>query len=116
MVKFLDTALQGLMPDGEVGRRFADKLVRVWRRGGEESWVLVHVEVQSQPDDDFARRMYTYNYRLFDRYDRVVASLAVLGDTRSGWRPSRYGHELWGCEVGFTFPLVKLADYRQEWR
>ena len=24
--------------------------------------------------------MYVYNYRLFDRYDRPVVSLAVLGD------------------------------------
>ena len=30
-------------------------------------------------DPDFAKRMYVYNYRLFDRYDRPVVSLAVLG-------------------------------------
>jgi len=92
-----------------------DKLVQVWRKGGDEAWVLVHVEVQSQEETGFAERMYVYNYRLFDRYHRRVASMAVLGDERSGWRPEQFGYELWGCRVGLTFPTVKLLDYRAEW-
>jgi hypothetical protein len=34
--------------DAELGRRLADKLVKVWRRDGEEVWVLIHIEVQGQ--------------------------------------------------------------------
>ena len=40
----------------------------------------VRTHRQGQPESDFAKRMYVYNYRLFDRYDRPVVSLAVLGD------------------------------------
>ena len=40
---FLDKELQQVVRDAELGRRFADKLVQVWRRDGEEAWVLVHV-------------------------------------------------------------------------
>jgi len=76
--EFLDKELQQVVRDAELGRRLADKLVRVWSREGEEAWVLVHVEVQGHPDPEFAKRMYVYNYRLFDRYDRRVATLAVL--------------------------------------
>jgi hypothetical protein len=71
--------LQQLVRDAELGRRLADKLVRVWRRDGVDAWVLAHVEVQSQEERDFARRMFVYNYRLYDRYARQVVSLAVLG-------------------------------------
>jgi len=46
---------------------------------------LVHVEVQGQEEADFGRRMYVYNYR--------------------------FGYSLWGCTVGFQFPVVKLLDY-----
>jgi hypothetical protein len=60
-------------------------------------------------------RLYIYNYRLFDRYDRPVVSLAVLSDTRPNRRPDRYGYQLWGCEVGIKFPVVKLRDYRTRW-
>jgi len=89
--------------------------VQVWRQDGAEAWVLVHVEVQSQEDPAFAERMYVYNYRLYDRYRRRVASLAVLGDERAHWRPARFSYELWGCEVGLHFPTVKLLDYRMHW-
>jgi hypothetical protein len=46
--EFLDTELQQIKRETETGRRDADKLVKVWRRSGEEQWVLVHIEVQSQ--------------------------------------------------------------------
>lgn len=84
--------------------------MRVNTRDGVEAWVLVHIEVQGQVDADFPRRMYVYNYRLFDRYDRRVASLAVLTDDQPHWRPSAFGYELWGCRAGLEFPVVKLMD------
>ena len=62
--QFLDKELQQAARDAELGRRYADVLVQVWRQGGEEAWVLVHVEVQGQPQAEFAERMYVYNYRL----------------------------------------------------
>jgi hypothetical protein len=31
--------------EAEVGRRYVDKLVKVWTQGGVECWVLIHVEV-----------------------------------------------------------------------
>jgi hypothetical protein len=113
--EFLDKELQQVVRDAELGRRLADKLVKVWRTDGEETWVLIHIEVQGQPEPDFARRMYTYNYRLFDRYDRQIVSLAVLGDESPGWRPAEFGYALWGCEVSLRFPTVKLLDYRARW-
>lgn len=113
--EFLDQELQQVVRDAELGRRRIDKLVKVWRKNGEEAWVLVHLEVQSYEESGFAERMYVYNYRLFDRYHRQVASFAVLGDEREGWRPDRFGYHLWGCEVGFKFPIVKLLDYKEQW-
>jgi hypothetical protein len=90
--------------------------VKIYRTGGEETWVLVHIEVQSQEESNFAQRMYVYHYRIFDRYQRSVASLAVLGDERATWRPNQFSDELWGCEVRFRFPVVKLLDYEQRWQ
>jgi hypothetical protein len=39
-----------------------------------------------------------------------VASFAILGDNRSGWRPDRFGYELWGTKVGIQFSTAKLLD------
>ena len=109
--EFLDKELQQVLREAELGRRVVDKLVKVWRSSGEEEWILIHVEIQSQEESDFAKRMYVYHYRIFDRYNRQVVSLAVLADERAGWRPDRFGYSLWGCSVGFEFPVVKLLDY-----
>ncbi|MEH1894302.1 MAG: transposase [Nostoc sp.] len=110
--KFLDTELQQLEPDAEIGRRLVDKVAKVWLLDGEEAWVLVHVEVQGQYDSQFAERMYTYNYRLFDRHKKRVISLA---DEQANWRPSSYSYQLGGCRVSLEFPVAKLLDYEQGW-
>jgi hypothetical protein len=114
--EFLDKELQQVVRDAELGRRLVDKLVKVWRQDGEETWVLVHIEVQGQEEAAFAERMYVYNYRLFDRYRLPVASAAVLGDDRPTWRPNSFGYNLWGCEVGIRFPVAKLLDYTDRWK
>ena len=107
----LDKELQQIVPEVEVGRRYVDKLVKVWLKSGAEQWVLVHVEVQMSSDGKFPWRMYVYNYRLFDKYNKEVASFAVLGDDRPDWRPNRFGYRRWGVEVDFRFPIVKLLDF-----
>ena len=108
---FLDQELQAIVQDAELGRRYVDKLVRVTLLGGEEKWILVHIEVQSSRDARFAERMFVYNYRLFDRYRRPVASLAVLADEVPGWKPDSFGFDALGCRHALTFPTVKLLDY-----
>ena len=67
------------------------------------------------PAADFALRMFTTNYRIFDRYQKPVVSLAVLGDDRPEWRPQSYGWTIWGCRAGIRFPSVKLWDYNERW-
>ena len=113
--EFLDTELQQLEPDAEIGKRLVDKVAKVWLLDGEEAWVLVHVEVQGQYDSQFAKRMYTYNYRLFDRHQQQVISLAVLADEEANWRPSSYSYQLGGCRVSLEFPVAKLLDYEAQW-
>jgi len=80
-------------------------------RDGTEKWLLIHLEVQGYYDADFVKRMYTYNYRIFDRYDEEVISLAILTDDNQCYRPCRYEISRWGFRHLFEFPLIKLVDY-----
>lgn len=107
----LDKEFQQVVREAEIGRRYVDKLVRVWTHEGGECWVLIHVEVQTTRDADFPQRVYVYNYRVFDRYNRPVASLAVLADDDPTWRPNEFHQALFGCETGIRFPPVKLLDF-----
>ena len=66
--EFLETELQQIVRDAESGRSYTDKLVKVYTLAGEETWVLIHVEIQGKADATFNQRMYRYHYRLLDCY------------------------------------------------
>ena len=66
---FLEQELHAITQDAELGQRYVDKLVRVTRRNGQEDWLYLHLEVQGSAQAEFAKRMFVYNYRIFDRYD-----------------------------------------------
>ena len=109
--EFLDQELAQVVQDAELGRRLVDKLVQIRPIAGGDAWVYVHVEIQGHSQAGFAERLFVYNYRLFDRYRKPVATLALLADDAPGWRPSRFGFELFGCRHELIFPAVKLLDY-----
>lgn len=110
-----DQELQQVARDAELGKRLADKLMKVSRCDGEAQWVFIHVEIQGEQDAELARRMYVYNYRLYDRYQRPIVSLAILGDDSAEWRPGRFEYTLWGCRAGLSFPVIKLRDFAARW-
>ena len=110
--KSLDKELTKIARDAPITNRVVDKLIEVYRKSGEEAYVLIHMEVQGQPDLHFEERMFTYRYRLRDLYKKPIASLAILIDTDEKWRPNTYREELWGSFVEMRFPIIKLIDYR----
>jgi hypothetical protein len=117
--EFLDKELAELnpQPDEEKDSRFADKLVKVYHRNGVEEWVLLHVEVQgdTQDRDAFAERMYTYFYRIRDRYPgRLVSALAIFTGENGNRMPGKYGYEYRGTKLTYEYPTVSILDYSDE--
>jgi hypothetical protein len=55
--------------------------------------------------------MYIYNYRIFDKHQNKVVSIAVLIDNDKSFRPDSFTMEQFGCEINFKFPIIKLLDY-----
>lgn len=108
---FLDQELRAVVRDAELGKRFVDKLARVSCQGGQTEWIYIHIEIQGSPQDEFAERMFVYHYRLYDRYRKPIASLAVLADDRPNWRPDIFKYEMCGCQMALRFPVAKLLDW-----
>lgn len=63
----------------------------------------------------FPERMYVYNYRIFDKFQKEVISLALLTDDNPRFRPNEYHRSRWGFEVLCRYPMVKIIDYRARW-
>ena len=110
--QFLDKELNRIIKKSDTGKRIVDKLVKVFLKDGSEKWLLIHIEIQGYRQKDFARRMFVYNYRIFDRYRREVISLALLTDTDANFRPTEYKVQRGEFLLLFRFPYKKIIDYR----
>ncbi len=108
----LDKELNAITKGADAGNRLVDKLFKVYLKDGQEQWVLCHVEVQGKQDDDFPKRMFTYGYRIYDKYQKPVVSCAILTDEAKNWRPSSFRLGLAGSYLSIEYLVVKLIDYR----
>jgi len=128
---FLDKELADLFPDEAAkSPRFVDKLIKVFMQETNdklppgmlaatenpvrERWILVHVEVQGYRDNHFAWRMFTYFYRIFDRYRQPVTAIAILTDGEKNYRPSFYEYDFLGTRCVFRFNTYKVLDQNEE--
>ncbi|HAI74829.1 MAG TPA: hypothetical protein DCM08_01165 [Microscillaceae bacterium] len=108
---FLDKELDEIAPKPQGNqKRYADKLVKVFTQTGQEQWVLVHVEVQGYADSLFAERMFTYFYRIKDRWQKDVLAIALLTDDNPDFHPKSYTYEYHQTRYHYEFATFKLLE------
>lgn len=105
----LEQEMHKLLPASRTGKRLVDKLVKLCTHAGDVRYL--HAEVQGEPEEDFERRMDTYNYRARDRLGQEVVSVAVLADDDPRWKPEEYRFGCWGCERYLKFAIFKVLDW-----
>src|SRR5579872_5638932 len=110
----LDKELQVITKSTAASRCLVDKLFRVYLETGEEQWLLLHLEVQGEKEEEFPKRMFTYGYRIYDKYQRPVLSCAILTDSNKDWRPTNYKIGLAGSYLSSEFLIVKLIDFKSK--
>lgn len=79
--EYLDKEFETLFPPekSNKGKRFVDKLVKVYMKGGGEQFIFCHIEVQSNKgNNDLEKRMFEYYYKITDRYQVPVCAIAIL--------------------------------------
>ena len=115
-ISFLDKELEQIFPNNpdEFSPKYVDKLIKVYRKSGKDEWVLVHIEVQGSTDKAFEKRMFKYYYRILDKYDRDVTSLAILTDKSKSFRPHMYKKAFIGSSIDFKFNVYKALDANEK--
>lgn len=112
---FLDKELQRLATSAKYGRLHVDKLVRVQLRTGKNLLALIHTEIQGrgQSEAGLPARMFSYHIRLREKHPQEpLVSLAVLTHRGDGPLTQTYSYTHWGCSLTFTFPVIKLENWR----
>lgn len=108
----LAAELQRIAPEAESGVGTVDRLYRVKMKDGVERYLHVHIEVQCQFDAELERRVFRYQYRLFDLLGRVAVTIVVFGDDNPGWRPDRFQESSLGSGLSGHYNTIKLLDWR----
>lgn len=111
--EFLDKELAEMYPKpGKKSEtKFVDKLVKVYQKDGSEEWVLCHVEVQGKDDPTFAKRMFKYYCRIFDRFDKPMTAIAIFTGKDGKKLPSMYVRRYEGAELTYKYNTLCILDY-----
>lgn len=112
-IDFLDKELAQIFPMREktIGTRFVDKLARVQLRDGGKKWILCHVEIQKKSEKGFAKRMFTYFYRIFDRYNCPITAIAIATGRYGSNLPQHYFIESIGTELIYKYNKICIEDF-----
>jgi predicted transposase/invertase (TIGR01784 family) len=110
--EYLDKELDQLFPPetDNYAPRYVDKLVKVFMLNGQEEWILIHIEVQGYKDQDFAKRMFQYYYRILDQYERSITAFAIFADTNKGFHPKYYERDFLGTRIHYAYNTYKIID------
>lgn len=114
--EFMDKELLELFPDLEKqgGSRFVDMLVKIFGADGSEEWMLIHIEIQAQNDQQFSKRMFQYFYRIYDRYDVPITALAVFTGPGKSLTANSFNYQFLGTEIQYKFNNYHIMDHSEE--
>ncbi|NJL39753.1 MAG: DUF4351 domain-containing protein [Leptolyngbyaceae cyanobacterium RM2_2_4] len=112
-IRFLPQEYLADLTSGE--DKMIDLLVEV-KQLGEDVGFLVHVEAQSYSQSDFARRMFFYFARLYQKYVQKIYPIVIFSfDEPRRSEPQSHSVELPGLKVlEFNFAAIQLN--RLNWR
>jgi len=77
--------------------------------------IVIHIEVQGTPKNDFMERMFIYYYRSFDKEanEKIpVISVAMLTEKNTQFKDTTYEFKFLGFEIRMKIPIVKIWEYK----
>jgi len=112
--EYLDKEFPKLLPEYfKGGQTINDKLVKVRLKNGDDQFLIIHIEVQSESDKDFAQRMFKYFYRIYDKYGENVDAIAILTDDNKKFKPEKYSYRKFKTRLEYIFRVFKIAEHEE---
>lgn len=113
--EFLDKELEQLFPpqNYNFSPKYVDKLVKVFMKDGKEEWILVHIEVQGYKDTLFPERMFTYYYRIFDKYNKPITAFAIFTDDSFKHYPDKFEQSFLGTSIRYQYNTYKIVEQNE---
>jgi hypothetical protein len=111
--RFLDKEFRDILntgkPEIHTSPHFADILLEVPLKNGDNEWILFHAEAQGPGGGNLAERMYYYKCLIYAHHRRNPVALAIItGGHRTEER--FYSHSHFGTEIVYRYNNLVLAD------
>ena len=106
---WLDKELSRVIGRAKSKAKVVDLLVRVGLKNGGSLRLLLHVEIQSAQEQNFAARLVEYNGGLTYVFHEPVVTLVVLGDLNADWMPTEHHFQMGEFLSHHRFPVCKLV-------
>ena len=115
--EWLDKEISIVIGRTRTKNRSVDLLARMHLLTGELVTVLIHIEIQTDPEVGFSLRVARYNAGLLYTLGERVVTLVILGDLDPNWRPDEDRFECGGFVSHYQFPVCKLIERLEtEWK
>jgi hypothetical protein len=85
------------------GKRVTDKLVKVRLLNGEERWIFIHIEFQSDGKKVIGVRMYRYYRRIYDMYGKEITAIVIYTGSEVPKKHNIYENKVYGTSIVYTF-------------
>ncbi|BDU50523.1 hypothetical protein [Haliovirga abyssi] len=112
--EFLDKEVSGIFQKTRKEQRYADRIVKVYMKTGEENWILIHIEIQGYYEKEFSERMFKYFYRIYDKYNKKIVALSIFTDSRKGYEPNIFEYEFYRTKLRYEYISYKILKQREE--
>ena len=110
--KFTDVLKSG-DPDIRASSHFADFVLEVPLKDGNETWILFHIESQGRGGGNLAERMNHYRCLIYAHYRREPVALAIIAGGRRK-KERFYSHSNFGTEIIYRYNNLVLAELDDE--
>jgi hypothetical protein len=108
--KALDNEFASLFPESLSEDRRVDKLFEIYLKNGQTKWILLNIEIQSYEDSNFAKRMFQYYLRIFDKFDREIEAIAVYTYKADRHKYTKYESQFLKTKITYEFRTYDIAE------
>ena len=110
----LEQEFNKLFPKSSEKKRRTDKLIQVTLKNKQKKLILIHIEIQGYYDKKFDERMYSYQYKIYDRFKKDIVALAVFTENRKNYKPDKFYRENYGTEITYKYNVYKVLEQSEQ--
>jgi hypothetical protein len=116
--KFLDKEFRDVLntsdPEIHTSPHFADYVLELPLKNGDQEWILLHIEAQGSGGGNFAFRMNHYKSLIVAHFKRTPVALAILTASRPANEPSFFSFEKFGTKDIYIYNILELLELDEE--